>query len=118
MRLKDELQLTLDDVLFDLGIHSHWKRRRDSIGTEYVVYQIISTPNREFANNMPIRREENVDINYYAESKSFNYDRIELIKDAMFQKGWVLSNGEQDIETLERTLEDGINMEFTREVTM
>ncbi len=118
MDLREELKGTLDSVFFDLGIHSHWKHRRDDVGDEYVLYCIISTPYTEFANNKPIMQEQNVDINYYALNGTFNNSHIELVKSVMYQNGWTLVNGETDIPFTEKTIEDGINMEFSREVTV
>lgn len=112
--LAKELQTTLDEFFYDLGIHSHHNKRKDDIGNEYIVYNIVSMPFIEYANNKPILQEQNVDVNYYAMNDSYNASRINLIQSAMFENGWKLTTGETFIYGLPDDLK-GITMEFTRE---
>lgn len=112
--LVEELQTTLDEIFYDLGIHSHHNKRKDDIGNEYIIYNIVSMPFIEYANNEPILQEQNVDVNYYATDDSYKSSRITEIKSAMFENGWKLTTGETFIYGLPDNV-DGITMEFTRE---
>lgn len=94
MELREEIQKILDDALQEYGIHVHWKKRRDDVGSEYVTFLLISSPTIAYAGNKPVLRRYNYDVKYYFESEQdFSTVHLEVIKQAMAAAGFTLPNG-------------------------
>lgn len=118
MEINGELQLILDTALSPFNIRCYNKKRGDSSGKEYVIYDVVSAPYTGYANNLPTLRRYNVDVKYYATKKSFKHERLKVIGNVMRENGWLVSAPDMEIPTLEETELVGYAIEFNKELVI
>lgn len=132
MNIRELIQNKLDKLLLQYGIMSHHIRRievdviTDENGNqinindnEYVIYRVVSSKKRFYADGKSLGEQFYIDINYYYEYTKQNSQitnaeqRVnliinELLKDSHFK----LVNGQNDLYDLDN-LRRGINVEFS-----
>ena len=113
MEIKDEIQQILDSLLYPLGIHSHFNKRGDNVGDEYVIYNFVSSKYTDYANNQPILQRYNIDVKYYATKESFQMDRVDSIISAMNIAGMKIFEPLMPLVDDDKTV--GIVVEFAKE---
>lgn len=80
--IKDLVQLTLDNVLFEKGIYVHEQRKTGADADEYVVYTFGGDIREDFADDETIVKNANVTIKYFYRSERLdNYSTRKKVRE-------------------------------------
>lgn len=130
MNVRTTIQTISDSVLLPYGVLTHHIRRvevdkvagRPDVKVnkdEYVVFRVVSSPQRSFGDGNPLLKRHYIDVNYY-----YSYDKTdpryadaskrlkELIKEILKDKHFRLVNNESDIPNAGDNPYRGLNAEI------
>lgn len=119
------IQKILDDDLYSkfkirtFYLYKQETTKNNDYQNEYIVYRLVSNPDRIYGDGEAIANRYNFDIKYYykhgeiAKTKAIN--RIEYIKKLFRSQGFRIINGPSDLYSQD-TLFDGFNLEISKSV--
>lgn len=90
-------------------------KKNSNSNNEYVVYNVVSSKDVDFANNQSTMQRVNVDVAYYAPKKSLSQEYVDLIKETMLNAGWTVFTPEMIVPSVTKDNITGIVIEFVKE---
>jgi hypothetical protein len=102
--VKDLVQLTLDNVLYEKGIYVYEQRKTGIDADEYVVYSLAGDVSEGFADDRALTKNASVTVRYYYRAEKLdNYSTRkkvreieELIESALEEADFVIPYGRFD----------------------
>lgn len=112
MRIRELVQTTLDNALYNDGVRVFWRRKTQTDGEEpdeYIVYTLDSDTMETAADDAPLVRSANIVIRYYYRDTLLDTNagrnrisnREHQISDALHSAGGLLPNGYFDSGDIE-----------------